>query len=124
MSAAWLMTSDIVSGKYSIVPGPPISPQDRGWIVLVISLISCSSVVFDGPRVVVGLELPDDVLPEPPESIDPEGLPVVCPLNMAFGPTYGVEGTLPFWTGAGPMVTALLRMSPKFSTGMTRSATG
>src|SRR5262245_4624943 len=107
-----------------MVPGPPMSLQLLGLIVLVISLNRFSSMVLTGPRwVTPGLAL----LGAPALgllSIEPDGWPTDAPPPMANGPVTGEGGAGPDTFGWALLFAAMALRSPKFSTGMTRSATG
>src|SRR5258708_37868729 len=66
MSGVWLMTRAIPRGKYSMGPGPPMSLQLGGAIVLVISLINTSCIVSPGARFwTAELAVPLDASPAP-----------------------------------------------------------
>src|SRR5438132_651973 len=86
MSGVWLMTSAMVSGWYSMVPGPPLSLQLPGSTVLVISRISDTSVVFDRCLVTPTLSAVPPPKGLPPE---PDPAPAGVPGCKVFGPVTG-----------------------------------
>src|SRR5579871_3220366 len=84
MSGVWLMTRAMPRGKNSIVPGPPMSLQLSGLMVLVIILMSTSSSVCPGARPLSGAAAGIDA------GVLPAGAPTGVPVRMLFGFRYGV----------------------------------
>src|SRR5690349_10500955 len=86
-----------------MVPGPPISVQLFGAMVLVISLISMSSIVLLGAVFDHDPELTSPPKGLPPgadaEAVDPVGVPVGVPLGRVYGPVTGVGAPAVGWRG-------------------------